>query len=54
MAQETRRYDTLAEQYSQYRPRYPDQLISHLACSATIWMEKQRQSGWESGVAALA
>jgi ubiquinone/menaquinone biosynthesis C-methylase UbiE len=31
MAQDTRRYDRLAEQYSQYRPRYPDQLISHLA-----------------------
>ena len=31
MAQETRRYDRLAEQYSQYRPRYPDRLISHLA-----------------------
>jgi ubiquinone/menaquinone biosynthesis C-methylase UbiE len=30
MAQDTRRYDRLAEQYSQYRPRYPDQLISHL------------------------
>jgi hypothetical protein len=23
-------------------------------CSAAIWMEEQRQSGWESGVAALA
>jgi ubiquinone/menaquinone biosynthesis C-methylase UbiE len=31
MVQGTRRYDRLAEQYSQYRPRYPDQLISHLA-----------------------
>ena len=31
MAQDTQRYDRLAEQYSQYRPRYPDQLISHLA-----------------------
>jgi ubiquinone/menaquinone biosynthesis C-methylase UbiE len=31
MAQDTRRYDRLTEQYSQYRPRYPDQLISHLA-----------------------
>ncbi len=31
MAQETRRYDRLAEQYSQHRPRYPDRLISHLA-----------------------
>ena len=31
MAQDTRRYDRLAEQYSQYRPRYPDRLISHLA-----------------------
>jgi ubiquinone/menaquinone biosynthesis C-methylase UbiE len=30
MARDTRRYDRLAEQYSQYRPRYPDQLISHL------------------------
>jgi len=24
------------------------------ACNAAIWMGKQRQSGWESGVAALA
>jgi ubiquinone/menaquinone biosynthesis C-methylase UbiE len=31
MAQDTQRYDRLAEQYSQYRPRYPDRLISHLA-----------------------
>jgi predicted O-methyltransferase YrrM len=31
MAQDTQRYEALAEQYSQYRPRYPDQLISHLA-----------------------
>jgi ubiquinone/menaquinone biosynthesis C-methylase UbiE len=31
MAQDTRRYDRLAERYSQYRPRYPEQLISHLA-----------------------
>src|SRR5690348_9774280 len=31
MVQGTRRYDRLAEQYSQYRPRYPVQLISHLA-----------------------
>ena len=31
MAQETRRYDRLAEQYSQYRLRYPGRLISHLA-----------------------
>jgi ubiquinone/menaquinone biosynthesis C-methylase UbiE len=31
MTQETWRYDRLAEQYSQYRPRYPDRLISHLA-----------------------
>jgi len=31
MAQDTRRYDRLAEKYSQYRPSYPDQLISHLA-----------------------
>jgi ubiquinone/menaquinone biosynthesis C-methylase UbiE len=31
MARDTQRYDTLAEQYSQYRPRYPDQLISHVA-----------------------
>jgi hypothetical protein len=31
MVQGTRRYDRLAEQYSQYRPRYPDQLLSHLA-----------------------
>jgi tRNA G46 methylase TrmB len=31
MVQGTRRYDRLAEQYSQYRPRCPDQLISHLA-----------------------
>jgi ubiquinone/menaquinone biosynthesis C-methylase UbiE len=31
MAQDTQRYDRLAEQYSQYRPCYPDQLISHLA-----------------------
>jgi predicted enzyme related to lactoylglutathione lyase len=23
-------------------------------CSAAIWMGKQRQSGWESGVAMLA
>jgi ubiquinone/menaquinone biosynthesis C-methylase UbiE len=33
MAQETRRYDRLAEQYSQYRPRYPDRLFSHLAAN---------------------
>jgi ubiquinone/menaquinone biosynthesis C-methylase UbiE len=31
MVQGTRRYDRLAEKYSQYRPRYPDHLISHLA-----------------------
>ena len=31
MTQDTQRYDRLADQYSQYRPRYPDQLISHLA-----------------------
>jgi hypothetical protein len=31
MAQDTRRYDRLAEQYSQYRLRYPGRLISHLA-----------------------
>src|SRR5882672_8908159 len=31
MAQDTRRYDRLAEQYSRYRPRYPGRLISHLA-----------------------
>jgi ubiquinone/menaquinone biosynthesis C-methylase UbiE len=31
MVQGTRRYDRLADQYSQYRPRYPEQLISHLA-----------------------
>jgi ubiquinone/menaquinone biosynthesis C-methylase UbiE len=31
MAQDTRRYDRLAERYSRYRPRYPDRLISHLA-----------------------
>jgi ubiquinone/menaquinone biosynthesis C-methylase UbiE len=31
MAQDTRRYDRLARQYSQYRPRYADQLISRLA-----------------------
>jgi hypothetical protein len=31
MAHDTRRYDRLAEQYSQYRLRYPGRLISHLA-----------------------
>jgi ubiquinone/menaquinone biosynthesis C-methylase UbiE len=31
MTQEARRYDRLAGQDSQYRPRYPDRLISHLA-----------------------
>jgi hypothetical protein len=31
MAQDTRRYDRIAEQYSQNWPRYPAQLISHLA-----------------------
>jgi len=31
MTQDTRRYDPLAGQYSQYRPRYPGQLISHLS-----------------------
>jgi ubiquinone/menaquinone biosynthesis C-methylase UbiE len=31
MAQDTRPYDRLAEQYNQHRPRYPDRLISHLA-----------------------
>jgi hypothetical protein len=31
MTQEARRYDRLAGQYSQYRPRYPDRLISQLA-----------------------
>jgi ubiquinone/menaquinone biosynthesis C-methylase UbiE len=31
MAQDTQRYDRLAAQYSQYRPRYPARLISHLA-----------------------
>jgi trans-aconitate methyltransferase len=31
MAQDTQRYDRLARQCSQYRPRYPDRLISHLA-----------------------
>jgi NAD(P)-dependent dehydrogenase (short-subunit alcohol dehydrogenase family) len=29
-------------------------LISGRICSAAIWMGKQRQSGWESGVAMLA
>jgi DNA replication protein DnaC len=29
-------------------------IVDELGCSAAIWMGKQRQSGWESGVAALA
>jgi hypothetical protein len=32
----------------------PDDYYVVRACSAAIWMGKQRQSGWESGVAALA
>jgi len=28
-------------------------LGANLPCSAAIWMRRQRQSGWESGVAAL-
>jgi hypothetical protein len=31
MAQTCGQYDRLAEQYSRYRPRYPDRLISQLA-----------------------
>jgi hypothetical protein len=31
-----------------------EQVCDVLSCSAAIWMGKQRQSGWESGVAMLA
>ena len=31
MAQHSRRYDRVAGNYSQYRPRYPDRLVAHLA-----------------------
>jgi hypothetical protein len=28
-------------------------LCAKIRCSAAIWMRRQRQSGWESGVAAF-
>jgi hypothetical protein len=31
MVQDTRRYDRFAQQYSPYRPCYPEPLMSHLA-----------------------
>jgi ubiquinone/menaquinone biosynthesis C-methylase UbiE len=31
MARHSRRYDRVAGNYSQYRPRYPDRLVAHLA-----------------------
>jgi SAM-dependent methyltransferase len=31
MARHSQRYDRIAGDYSQYRPRYPDRLVAHLA-----------------------